>query len=372
VNFDLSEDERMVRDLAERFAADHYDIERRRAYLAQDIGFSAQNWALLGELGLIAAPLTPEFGGLGLHASALVTIFEALGRGFVVEPLIENVLVGARLLLGYAGAELTQAWQDGLADGSRRVALAHVEPASRGNAVWVEASAVPDGGQVRINGIKHCVPAGVGVEAYLISARRAGAASDRDGVDVYLVPATTPGITMRSWRSVDGAVAAHVECVDVIVPEANRLSGGLGALEAVMPLATLARCAEALGITQRLFDETLDYLRTRSQFNTALGKFQAIQHRMVAQYAALEQARALIHLALVREGEADFAHAIDGARAFISEASVALGHEMIQFHGGMGVTDELAIGHGHKRLVMLSRWPDDAAAALDRVAGLAA
>jgi alkylation response protein AidB-like acyl-CoA dehydrogenase len=372
LNFDLSEEETMVQSLAERFVADRYDMDRRRAYLVNNAGFSTENWALLGELGLLAASLAPEHGGLGLGGSALVPMYGALGRGMVVEPMVENVLVAARLLLGHGAIPAIQAWQDDLCSGARRIALAHAELASRGNAAWIETTAVVRDGQVRINGIKHCVPAGIGVDALIISARHAGAPGDPDGVAFYLVPASQAGLTMRPWRLVDGSVAAHVECVDVVVPEGNRLLCGLDGLAAVMPLANLARAAEAVGIMARLLDETLEYLRTRSQFKTALGKFQAIQHRMVAQYAALEQARALINLALVCEGQDGFARAVDGARAFISEVSITLGHEMIQFHGGMGVSDELAIGHGHKRLLMLSRWPEDAGAALDRFAGLAA
>jgi alkylation response protein AidB-like acyl-CoA dehydrogenase len=154
------------------------------------------------------------------------------------------------------------------------------------------------------------------------------------------------------------------------VPAGNRLEGGLAALAGIEVLAALARAAEALGIMERLFADTLDYLRTRQQFGSALGGFQAIQHRMVAQYAAIEQSRALINLALVSWGQDGFVQAVHGARAFIADASVDLGHEMIQFHGGMGVTDELAIGGGHKRLLMLSRWPEDPLTGLDRYAGL--
>ncbi|RVU05730.1 acyl-CoA dehydrogenase [Novosphingobium umbonatum] len=372
MNFDLSEEETMVQSLAQRFVQDRYDVERRRGYLANETGFSQENWSLLGELGLIAAPLAPENGGLGFGACALVPVFEALGGGLAVEPLIDNVLIGARLLLAQGQDDLVEVWQDDLATGHKRIALAHAEAASRGVATWVESTAHIEGDHVRIKGIKHCVPAGVGADAFLISARSTGAAGERDGVDLYLVPASQPGLIQRPWRKVDGGAALHLECVDVVVPLSHRLSDGLDGLDKVMPLAKLAQAAEAVGIMQRLFDDTLDYLRTRSQFNTQLGKFQAIQHRMVAQYAVLEQARALINLALVCEGQDGFAQAVDGARAFISEGSISLGHEMIQFHGGMGVSDELAIGHGHKRLLMLSRWPEDAGAALDRFAGLAA
>ena len=151
---------------------------------------------------------------------------------------------------------------------------------------------------------------------------------------------------------------------------ATRLDGGLSALADAEAFAALARSAEALGIMERIFQETIDYLRTREQFGARLGSFQAIQHRMVTQYSVIERSRALLNLALVSWQTEDFVRNVQGARAFIADASVTLGHEMIQFHGGMGVTDELAVGGGHKRLLVLSRWPEPPLAALDRYAGL--
>jgi alkylation response protein AidB-like acyl-CoA dehydrogenase len=170
----------------------------------------------------------------------------------------------------------------------------------------------------------------------------------------------------------DGSIAVSLTLTDVVVPADHKLDGGssagVAAIDAVNELATLARSAEALGIMERLFADTIDYLRTRDQFGAAIGTFQAIQHRMVAQYAVIEQSRGLLNLALVSWGTDEFAKAVQGARAYIAETSLELGHEMIQFHGGMGITDELAIGSGHKRLLVLSRWPEAALTTLDRFA----
>lgn len=355
MNFDLSEEEMMLEALADRFAAELYDIERRRAYQAQPHGFSQENWDMLADFGLMAAPVAPEHGGLGLTAGAMVTLFMALGRGLVVEPLCESVLVGARLLLEGADESLAGPWAEDLCAGRRRVALAHAERAR------TVAATVTD---MRISGEKHCVPAAIGADAFIVSA------ADEQGVGLYLVAADAPGLSITPWRMIDGSVAGLLRFDDA--PAGHRLNGGLELLDAIMPLADLARAAEAVGVMQRIFDESLEYLRTRSQFNTALGRFQAIQHRMVAHYAALEQSKALINSALVAEGQNGFAQAVHGARAFISQVSVELGHDMIQFHGGMGVTDELSIGHGHKRLVLLSRWPECPLAQLDRYAQEAA
>jgi len=367
VNFDLSEDEELLKALAERFVEDRYDIDRRRGYLAADAGFSAENWQLLGELGLLAAPLGEAHGGLGLDATGIATVLEALGRGLVVEPLTEAVLVAARVFAETAPAALADAWLPGLLDGSRRVALAHAEAGSRGGRLHVAASAAGSDESVTLTGSKPHVIGGYGADGFIISARTSGAAGDAAGLGLYFVESTAPGLAVAGWRLADGSVAAALTLDGV---PATALDGGAEALAAIEPLAALARCAEALGVMQRLFDDTLDYLRTRKQFGAALGTFQAIQHRMAHQYGVLEQGRALLNLAIMSQNTPGFAGAVQGLRAFVAPASVELGHEMIQFHGGMGVTDELLIGHGHKRLLVLSRWPEPPEAALDRFAGV--
>lgn len=364
MNFDLSEDEEMLKALAERFVTDNYDIDRRRLFLAEGQGFSALNWALLGELGLIAAPFDEAAGGMALDATGIATIFEALGRGLVVEPLIENVLLAGRLFAATAEGALRDSWLPGLLAGEKRIAFAHAEEGSRGGHLWVEARADGD----RISGHKAYVPAGAGADGYIVSARQSGAADAVDGLGLWFVPADAAGLTARAWRMADGSAAVSLVLDGV---QAEPLTGGIAEIAEVEQLADLARSAEALGIMERIFGETLDYLRTRQQFGTALAGFQAIQHRMVAQYAAIEQSRGLLNLALVSYGAGGFESAVRGLRAFIAPASIELGHEMIQFHGGMGVTDELSIGHGHKRLLVLSRWPDDPETALDRFAGIA-
>jgi alkylation response protein AidB-like acyl-CoA dehydrogenase len=371
VNFDLSEDEEMLKALTERFVTDHYDHDSRRAFLGEPGGFSGANWALLGELGLIAAPFPEDLGGLGLDATGIATVFEALGRGLVVEPLAEAVVMAGRLFAATAPQALRDEWLDALLSGEKRLALADAEARTRDGLVWVETTAVADGDGWRLTGTKPYCAAGGGADGYVVSARLSGAPGDAAGVALFLVAAGTPGAAARDWTMADGSVATSLDLTDAVVPAGHRLGDdGLSAIAEASDLAALARSAEALGIMERMFRDTLDYLRTRDQFGSALGSFQAIQHRMVAQYAVIEQSRALLNLALVSWQGEGFAQAVRGARAFIADASVELGHEMIQFHGGMGVTDELAIGGGHKRLLVLSRWPEGPLTALDRYAGL--
>lgn len=372
MNFDLSDDDAMLKSLAERFVADRYDMERRRRYQSEPQGFDADNWRMLGELGLIAALCDSSAGGLGVGPAGLAALFEALGSGLAVEPLADSVMLAAGLFLRLAPSVLKSAWQADLVSGARRLALAHREHAARGNPDFVECRAEPNGSGIYLSGRKMLVPAGIGADAFVLSARSNGNAGDADGYCFYFVSAHAPGLTIKPWRLVDGSLAASVEMDHAPVAEAHILGGGAVDLRHVTARASLVQCAEALGIMQRLFDETSEYLRTRKQFGTPLSGFQLLQHRMVNHYASIEQARALLTLAIATDpqDEPGWLRAIDGARAFIAEASIALGHDMIQLHGGMGVTDELSIGHGHKRLMRLARYPDDAELALDRYAGV--
>ncbi len=250
--------------------------------------------------------------------------------------------------------------------GEARLALAHRELSARYNLAWVETRALRNGSGMVLSGAKSLVPAGRDVDAYIVSARVSGEAQDRDGIGLFLVDAKSPGLGIRPWTLVDGSVAVALTLDNVTVSQEHCLDGGLEQIEAAIERGAFLNCAEALGIMEKLYADTLDYLRTRRQFGTALGSFQALQHRMVAQYARLEQCRALLNLATATTEPDARTRAVHGARAFIADASVTFGHEMIQMHGAMGVTDELIIGHGHKRLLLLLRWPEDAGAALDR------
>jgi alkylation response protein AidB-like acyl-CoA dehydrogenase len=371
VNFDLSEDQMMLKAVAERFISDRYNIDQRRAAARQPQGYCQDNWALLGSLGLIGMAFDIENDGMAASPTDLAVVFEALGRGLMVEPLIDSILVAGKLFEAHAPPALKTAWMADLVSGKRRLAFAHREQRARGNPAWVETRATEVGAGWQLTGTKPLVRAGCGADGIIVSARISGEDASPDGVGLFLVAGDAPGLTSTPYRLIDGTAASEVMLQGV---QAERLGGDLRSVQAAEARANIARGAEALGIMDMLFAATLDYLRTRKQFGVALGSFQALQHRMVAQYALIEQARGLLDLAVMADpaDSATWVAAIAGARAFISEASVKLGHEMVQLHGGMGVTDELIIGHGHKRLLMLSRYPEDAAAALDIYAGVSA
>ncbi len=358
MNFDLSENEEMLKALAERFVLDRYDLDRRMVYLQEPEGFSPDNWQLMAELGLLAAPLPESCGGFGFDGTSIAVLCEALGQGLVAEPLTENVILAGRLLAETAAdGSYAAKYLAGVATGEMRLALAHAEAGGRGGLHWVETTATATDDGWRLNGAKPCVPCGAGVAGYIVSARIEGEPQDRDGIGLWLVPADAPGLALQSWRLIDGSLAASLDLTDVAAAPGRRLDGGLAEIERAQSVAQLARAAEAVGIMERMLTETTEYLRTREQFGTRLGSFQAIQHRMVAQYAVREQARGLLNRAIVKWATSEFDLAVAAVAAYIASTALTFGHEMIQFHGGMGVTEELAIGHAHKRLMMLTRWP---------------
>jgi len=361
VNFELTEDEEMLKALVERFVIDHYGQESRST------GFSATNWSTLAELGLIAALFPEDAGGLGVAPTAIATIFEALGRGLTREPLIESIMVAGRLFAAHAPAALRDEWLERLMTGTRRIALAHQEAGSHGDNREIETRAAFSEGIYRLSGAKPYCFAGDGADGFVVSARIENAPGQKGSTELFFVRRDACGLVCRPWRLADSIMAASLTLENtpgVLIP------GGLAVLHDTDVLASLAQSAEMLGIMERLFADTLDYLRTRQQFGQPLGTFQAIQHRMVEQYLVVEQGRALLNLALVSREPDEFVRNVHGVRAYFAEGALPFGHEMIQFHGGMGIMDELAVASGHKRLLVLSRWPEPALETLDRYAAM--
>jgi len=333
----------MLKTLVERFVADRYDAGTRGGYRTGPCGFSADNWRILAEMGLIALACPEAEGGLDGGPIEIMTVMEALGRGLVVEPVLESGFIAGAMLARLCPADQGDEWLGAVLEGRRRVAFAFAEHGAR----FMLA-----GGGVRVtgghlSGNKTMVPAGA--DLWIVTAR------DEGGDGLYLVRADAPGMISRDYRLIDGSVASelHFDAVP-----ASRI-GDLAAIEALLDLGRIGAMAEMIGIMGRIFDETLDYVRNRKQFGAAIGSFQAIQHRLADQYAALELSRSQLYRAVLAGG-AERAAAVAGAKSFIARRAIRLGEECIQFHGGMGVSDELAIGHGHKRLMLLASLFGDA------------
>ena len=369
MHFQLSDDQQMLKSLVERFVQDHYADGQRNTYLATPYGFSPENWLLLGELGIIATAFDEADGGFETDIKTLTVIFEALGRGITTEPLIEYAYESGALFAATASPELKSAWIDDLITGEKRLALAHTEQRARDNPLWVEATATPKDGGFSLTGSKSLVPSGVGVDGYIVSSKSVDGTQDE--VSLFFVPAETQGLQIVPYRLVDGRIAVKLDFESIQVPASHKLDGGFQALTEVQQKADIARCAETLGLMETLFEATLEYLKTRKQFGKPLGSFQALQHRMVEQYVAIDQLRSLVMRLTLLNNDAteELGKMIAGVRAFAAEAGTALGHEAIQLHGGMGVSEEVIIATGHKRLMMLARYPYSAERAMDIYAG---
>lgn len=350
----------MLRDLMARFAGDHADLERRMADRRDPRGFAAANWVKLADLGLLALPFGESHGGLGGGMAEIAIVAEEIGRGLAIEPWLSDLMLAARLLEQAGDDVQRERWLPRVIAGEARLALAFAEPRGRFNPRAIDTTA-RDG---RLTGVKTFVQAGVGVDAYLVTARDGGDA----GIGVWIVAADAIGLEARPYRLTDGSAACELTLSDVA---GERLPGdGGAALGSTFDDARIAACAEMIGIMELLQASTLDYLRTRKQFGQPIGAFQAIQHRMAHVYALVEQSRSQMLRAVLAPDDAKRRALIAGAKAFVSESAVRLGEECIQFHGGMGVTDELAIGHGHKRILLLASMFGDADAELSRYSRL--
>lgn len=360
MNFDLTEEQVLLKNMVERFVADRYDLDRRGAYLESPLGFSPENWAHLAELGVLALPFPAELGGLGGGDVELLVVMEALGRGLVVEPVLASIVLPGALLCRAGSREQTAEVLPQLIAGERHLALAHVETGARYNLAHVETEARQEGDTLCLTGQKILALSGSAADLFLVSA----SAPDSTEPAFYLVPADAPGLVRRTYRLADGSHAAELVLERVSVPLSARLEGGLTALSDAVSTTRLAACAQMLGIMETMFGQTLEYVRTRKQFGSPIGSFQALQHRMAQLYMLIEQSRSLVYgAALAEDGSRD--KAVAGAKAYVSAAALQVGHECIQFHGGMGVSDELAISHGHKQVMVLATLFGDTDATLE-------
>ncbi|MCG8441049.1 MAG: acyl-CoA dehydrogenase [Caulobacterales bacterium] len=370
MDFEFTEEQRLLTQTVERFAADRYGNGQRARYVETEAGFSQENWRLLAETGVLALPFSEESGGFGGTAVDVMCVMTALGKQLAVEPLLGGpILAGS--LLDRAGADAQKRrWAPLIMDGAAHLALAHAEKEARYHLDHVRAQFSLSAGRARLTGTKTFVLAAGAADGFLVSAvpadAQAGATDRASAIRLFLVAADAPGLERRDYRLMDGSIACALTLRNA---EGAPMSGSFADLVGAVSLTKIAACAEMLGVMERLFEDTLEHLKTRRQFDQPLSAFQVIQHRMADLYASLELARSQLYRAAASDpGDADHARAVSGAKAYISEAAITLAEECVQLHGAMGVTNELIIGHGLKRVRVLAAMFGDAAAELDRCA----
>ncbi|HYB08548.1 MAG TPA: acyl-CoA dehydrogenase family protein [Alphaproteobacteria bacterium] len=353
----LTEEQRLLAESVARFFAKEYSFEKRRKIAASEDGFSRDIWAQFAELGWLGIGTSESVGGLGGGDVEISILMEGIGRHIVVEPFFPTVVLGAGLLRR-GGAKMA-GHLPALVEGKLQLALAHSEPKARFELAHVETRAARDGGIFALSGRKAVALNAQHADYIVVSARTGGAITDENGITIFLVPKDARGMGLMPYRTVDGLQAAEVT-LDKVPVEAGgilgELDGGLALLAHARDEALVGLSAEAVGAMEALVDVTRDYLKTRKQFGVPIGSFQVLQHRLVDMYMAQELARSTVAVAARALADHDRhyrAQAAAAAKVQAGRGGRLVGQEAVQLHGGMGMTDELAVGHYFKRLAAI-------------------
>ncbi len=357
MDFNFTEEQEMVRDGLSRMVREQYDWETRRKAIASAAGWRPEVWAQLAELGILGMPFSEADGGFGGGAVDAMVVMQEFGKGLVVEPFVPTVVCAGGFLKHAGTAAQKEEHIGGIVDGSRVFAFAYAEPRGRYDYADLATTAKKDGSGYVLNGHKAVVIGAPWASHLIVTARTSGEQRDRDGVSLFVVDKSAPGIVTRDYETVDGRRASEVYFENVAIP-ADALIGEEGAalplIERVTDEAIAAQCAEACGAMKVAHAMTVEYSRQRKQFGVPIGSFQVLQHRMVDMYTAYEQSVSLTYLATLRldASEAERKRAVSAAKVGVGQAARLIGQEAVQIHGGNGVTDEYAIGHYFKRLTI--------------------
>jgi pimeloyl-CoA dehydrogenase small subunit len=381
MDFELNEEQRLLRESIGRLLADHYDFAARKRFAQEAGGYSEERWRQYAELGLLALPFAESDGGFGGGSVEIMIVMEAFGRALALEPYLATVVLGGGFLRLGASAATRAALVPKIASGELKLAFAHSERQARYDLADVMTTARKDGASFVLNGAKSLVLNGDTADKLVVSARLSGAQRERNGVALFLLDAATEGVTRRGYPTVDGLRAAEVTLSNVRLP-ADALIGeagnGLDLIERVVDTAMAALAAEAVGAMAAMHELTVDYLKTRKQFGMPIGNFQALQHRAAEMLVALEEARSLAFLASMMADDPnpiERRKAMAAAKVQIGRSGRAIGQGAVQLHGAIGMTMEAKVGHYFKRVTMIDTLFGDAdyhLAALARLGGLIA
>ncbi|MBO6556906.1 MAG: acyl-CoA dehydrogenase family protein [Pseudomonadales bacterium] len=359
MDFSFSEEQSLLQDSVQRFIQNDYTFDSRQKLLKTDDGFSRDNWANFAELGWLALPFSEESGGFGGTSVETMILMEEFGKGLVVEPYVSTVIMaGSVIEAGGTAAHKEGALAEIMA-GTKLASLAYVEPQARFNLADVTTTATADGDNYTINGFKGVVLGGPSADLLVVPARTSGDQKDDSGITLFLVDASASGISKRDYPTIDGLQASEIHFEKVSVSSEDVLGevgNGLSLLELGINNGILAVGAEAVGAMEVLYKTTVEYCKTREQFGQPIGKFQVLQHRMVDMFMEHEQAKSLLYMAALRMSEDDDIEArkaISALKVQIGKGGRFVGQNAIQLHGGMGMTDELNVGHYFKRITAI-------------------
>lgn len=358
MDFSFTEEQTLLRNTVQRFIEDNYDFDTRCKIVASEEGWRPDYWQQLAELGVLAVPFEEEHGGLGYGPIETMVIMEEMGRGLVVEPYLPTVVIGGGFLR-HGGSDAQKAELiPAIAGGELKLAFAYAEPQGRYNLADLTTTAKADGDGFVLNGYKAVVIGGPMADKLIVTARTSGDQRDEDGVSVFIVDAGADGVGRRDYPTVDGLRASEVTFenvklgADAVIGEVGK---ALPLVEKVVDEAIAALAAEAMGAMKVLNDATVEYCKTRKQFGVPIGSFQVLQHRMVDMFMEHEQSVSMTYMVNLKINEDDVERkkAASAAKVQIGKSGRFVGQNAIQLHGGMGMTDELNVGHYFKRLTMI-------------------
>ena len=374
MNFDYTEEQQLLADSIRNFLAKSYTFEARKVILESATGYSEQVWTAFAEMGLLGLPFASEYGGFGGNAVDLMSVMEAIGEGLVVEPYLATVGLGGQFI-ARAGTDVQKkAILPAIAEGRLKLAFAQTERGARYNLAHVAVRAKKSGNGYVINGEKCVVIHGPCADKLVISARTSGNDADPQGISLFLVDRDAPGVTLKTYRTMDNLRAADICFSGTAVPASaliGKESEALPLIEEVVDYATALLCAEAVGAIKYANDATLEYLKTRKQFGVPIGTFQVLQHRMVDMMITYEQAKSMACLACVKVDSAEPAErtrVVSAAKIKSADACRHVSQESVQLHGGMGMTEELKVSHTFRRLTAIMQTFGDADHHLERFA----
>jgi pimeloyl-CoA dehydrogenase small subunit len=373
MDFDLSEEQRLLKESVDGLLGDSYDFDARKKYGAEKGGWSRSVWNKLAEQGLLGLPFSEDDGGFGAGAVETMIVMEALGKALVLEPYLATVVIGGGFLRHGGSPEQKAAHIPSIIDGSKTFAFAQLEKNSRYDLADVSTSAKKKGTRWIIDGEKFVVLNGETADISIVTARTKGNRRDAGGIGVFMVPGNAKGIAKKGYPTQDGLHAADITFTGVEVGADAAIGdpeNGLPLIERVVDEARIAMCAEAVGAMDESLKSTVEYLKTRTQFGVPIGSFQVLQHRAADMFVAVEQARSMSMFATMASDFDDAkerATAVAAAKVQIGKSAKFVGQQAIQLHGGIGMTMEARIGHYFKRLTMIENTFGDTDYHLRRV-----
>lgn len=375
MNFELSEEQKMIQQSVERFVQENYDLTNRVKISSEDPGYSKEYWGSMADLGWLGLAFDEEDGGFGGNQIDTLVLMEQFGKGLVLEPFLANIVLGGGIIKRAASPAIKESIIPSLMEGKLQITLAYAEEQSRFDIEDVATAAREEDGGFIINGKKSMVLNAESADKIIVVTRTSGSQVDENGISLFIVDASCEGVKKQNFPTVDGLRASEITFEDVKV-SSEALVGekdkGFKILQAVVNDAILALSAEAVGAMEVLYKDTVEYTQQREQFDHALSDFQVLQHRMVDMFMEYEQCKSLLFRATLETVEdPDLAQrTVHALKHLIGKSGIFVGESAVQLHGGMGVTEELRIGHFFKRLLVIDSQFGNADFHLDKFTNL--